>query len=500
MKPLGAIDALFLHLETADTPMHVGALHLLDAPAGGDDLYAAVRRHLEARLASSPVFTRVLRELPLAMANPIWVPGRVDMDHHLKRVRLPPPGTLRQLEATVARLHAQRLDRGRPLWQFFLVEGLADGGWALYSKLHHAAIDGAAGVVLAQALLDVAPQGAATAPAADGEAAPAMHESPGTAQLLAAALAANGRAGVGLLRQAPSLARAALGALRGGGVLQSWARHFGIAPATVFNRTIDSRRSIGTASLPLAPLQAAAAAQQATVNDAVLAVVGGALRRYLGERGELPAKSLLAAMPVSLRSGGDRQMNTQATMAQAMLGTDLADPLERLRAVHVAAGAAKAMSRGLAPAFGLPLPSFGLPWLVGGAAALYGSGLAERLQRLANVVVSNVPGPPVPLYIAGARLRTWWPLSIVEHGLGLNVTVMRYVDSLDFGLVAAQRLVPDAQALALALRAAYEELTATAAPTLTARRKAAPARRRTDRSGVGARAAAGKGRGTRDPG
>ncbi|MCU0765693.1 MAG: WS/DGAT domain-containing protein, partial [Burkholderiaceae bacterium] len=282
--------------------------------------------------------------------------------------------------------------------------------------------------------------------------------------------------------------------------LQSWARHFGIAPATVFNRTIDSRRSIGTASLPLAPLQAAAAAQQATVNDAVLAVVGGALRRYLGERGELPAKSLLAAMPVSLRSGGDRQMNTQATMAQAMLGTDLADPLERLRAVHVAAGAAKAMSRGLAPAFGLPLPSFGLPWLVGGAAALYGSGLAERLQRLANVVVSNVPGPPVPLYIAGARLRTWWPLSIVEHGLGLNVTVMRYVDSLDFGLVAAQRLVPDAQALALALRAAYEELTATAAPTLTARRKAAPARRRTDRSGVGARAAAGKGRGTRDPG
>jgi len=500
MKPLGAIDALFLHLETADTPMHVGALHLLDAPAGGGDLYAAVRRHLEARLASSAVFTRRLRELPLAVANPVWVQGRVDMAHHLKRVRLPAPGTLRQLEATVARLHAQRLDRRRPLWQFFLLEGLADGGCALYSKLHHAAIDGAAGVVLAQALLDASPEGAGAPREADGEGAPAKPESPGTVQLLAAALAANGRAGIGLLQQAPSLARAALGALRGGGALSSWARHLAIAPATVFNRAIDSRRSIGTARLPLAPLQAAAAAQQATVNDAVLAIVGGALRRYLGERGELPAKSLLAAMPVSLRSSGDRQMNTQATMAQAMLGTDVADPLERLRAVHVAAGAAKAMSRGLGPAFGLPLPSFGLPWLVGGAAALYGSGLAERVQRLANVVVSNVPGPPVPLYIAGARLRTWWPLSIVEHGLGLNVTVMRYVDSLDFGLVAAQRLVPDAAPLALALRAAYDELTAAAVPPPVASRKPARARRPADRSGAAARATGRTGRGPRDAG
>ena len=463
MTPLGGIDALFLHLETADTPMHVGALHLLDAPAGGD-LFAALRRHVAGRLPALPVFTRRLCTLPLAVANPVWIDARVDLSHHVKRLRLPAPGTLRQLEATVARLHAQRLDRRRPLWQFFLIEGLADGGCALYTKFHHAAIDGAAGIALSQALLDAEPAPAA-GPGPAEDSVPAGQPRPGAAKLLAAALAHNGNAALGLLRQAPSLAGAAIGAVRGSaGVLAAWARQFSFAPVAEFNHAIDGRRSIATARLPLQPLQQVAAAQQVTLNDVVLAVVGGALRRYLEAQHGLPAKPLLAAMPVSLRASGDRQMNTQATMAQASLATDIADPLERLRAIHVAAGTAKAISRGLRPALGLPLPSFGLPWLLTAAAALYGSGLAERLPRLANVVVSNVPGPAVPLYIAGARLRTWWPLSIVEHGLGLNVTLIRYMDSLDFGLVAAQRLVPDAAPLAQALRESFDELVAAALP------------------------------------
>lgn len=472
MQPLGGIDALFLHLETADTPMHVGALHLLDARADGSDLYAAVGRHLASRLASSPVFTRRLRTLPLALANPLWVDGRVDLAHHLKRVRLPAPGTQRQLEATVARLHAQRLDRARPLWQFFLIEGLADGGCALYSKLHHAAVDGAAGVALAQALLDTEPDPPAVDSGVARGGTEARRPAESAVRLLAAALAHNGRAGIGLLQQAPSLARTAWRGLRGGRLLADWIRHFSLAPATVLNGAIDGRRSIATASLPLAPLQAIAAAQEVTLNDVVLAIVGGALRRYLGERDALPGKPLLAAMPVSLRAGGDRRANTQATMAQASLATDIADPLARLRAVHLAAGAAKAMSRGMQPAFGLALPSFGLPWLLSAAASVYGSGLAERLPPLANVVVSNVPGPPAPLYLAGARLRSWWPLSIVEHGLGLNITVMRYVDALDVGLVAAQRLVPDAAPLAQALQAAFDELLAAALPPRTRRGKA----------------------------
>lgn len=167
-------------------------------------------------------------------------------------------------------------------------------------------------------------------------------------------------------------------------------------------------------------------------------------------------------------------MNTQATMAPASLATDIADPLDRLHAVHDAAAAAKAMSRGLRPAFGLPLPSVGLPWLPGAAAALYGSGVAERLPKLANVVVSNVPGPAEPLYLAGARLRTWWPLSILEHGLGLNVTAMRYMDALEFGIVAARRLVADAAPLAQALHESFDELAAAALPAPPPARKRSP--------------------------
>ena len=481
MTPLGGLDALFLHLETPATPMHVGALNLLDAPAGTADLFGAIRRHVEARLSSSPVFTRRLLQAPLAIANPVWVDADdVDLDYHLRRVRLPAPGTQAELDAVVAKLHAQRLDRRRPLWQFFLIEGLADGSCAFYSKIHHAAVDGAAGVALAQVLLDTSP----TSPPADSTApirriAPAE---PGTARVLGTVLAQNGGAVLRLLQQLPSLARGALGLLRGGrsGVLAEWARHFELAPSTVFNRAIDARRSIATVSASLAEVRAIAEAFEVTVNDVVLAVVGGALRRYLQACRELPAEPLLAAMPISLRDSGDTRMNTQAWMMQANLATHIADPVERLLAVHVATAAAKSMTRQMRPALGLSLPSLGLPWLLSSAAALYGTaGLAERLPSLANVVVSNVPGPPVPLYLACARLRSYWPLSIVEHGLGLNITVMRYVDALDFGIVAAHRQVPDLALLTQAMREAIVELhtaaTSTPPPATARRRKRAPA-------------------------
>lgn len=499
MTPLGGIDALFLHLETPATPMHVGALHLLDLPPGRRDLLGAIRRHVASRLALSPVFTRRLRPVPLALANPLWVDAdRIDLRHHIRRLRLPPPGTQTQLEATVARLHGQLLDRRRPLWQMVVIEGLADGGCALYSKFHHAAIDGAAGVALAQVLLDPAPtpQGLPPAPAGRRRSA-----DPGDLQIVAQALAQGGRAGARLLGQLPALARTALGLLQGGerGVLAEWLRHFRLAPPTAFNGLIDARRTLATASLSLPRVRAIASAQQVTLNDVVLAVVAGALRRYLATQGGLPARPLLAAMPVSLREAGDAAMNTQATMTQASLATDIADPLARLQAIHAAAGAAKALTRRLRPALDLSLPSLGLPWLLTAAAALYGRlKLAERLPSLANVVVSNVPGPPFALYIAGVRLRSYWPLSIVEHGLGLNVTVQRYGDSLDFGLVAARSAARDLAPLATALHEALAELESAAAATGRTERPAPPAPRPVPRKAP-ARAPASRSRPLRRP-
>jgi len=279
-----------------------------------------------------------------------------------------------------------------------------------------------------------------------------------------------------------------LGSGRAAG-LPGWARRFGFAPPTLLNRSIDSGRSIATLSVSLAQVRSLAAAQAVTVNDVVLAVVGGALRRYLAEHGGLPSRSLLAAMPVSLRESGDTRMNTQAWMMPASLATDVADPVERLHVIHAAADAAKSLTRDIRPAVDVSLPSIGQPWLLTSAAALYGAaGLAERLPRLANIVVSNVPGPSLPLYLAGARLCSYWPLSIVEHGLGLNVTVMRYVESLDFGLVAARKLVPDLAPLMRAMRDALEELVAaTLAP-------ARPTPKRVNTRGVSSKAS-GRGEG-----
>ncbi len=482
MTSLGGLDALFLHLETAATPMHVGALHLLEPPPGDSDLLALVRDHVGARLHLSPVFTRRLLPMPLSIANPAWTAAaQVDLQHHVQRVLLPAPGTRTQLEAAVARLHALPLDRSRPLWQFFVLEGLADGRCALYSKVHHAAVDGVAGVALAQALLDTSPIASEVPPSRARRRTPP----PGPARLLGAVLTSNARAGARLLAQLPAIGRTGLGLLLGarrGGGLAALARHFAFAPATALNGVIDARRSVATTSMPLRAVRAIADANEVTLNDVILAIVGGALRRYLSAHGGLPAQPLLAAMPVSLRQSGDTAMNTQATMTQASLATHIEDPLQRLRAIHAATLSAKAMTRELLPALEISLPSLGLPWLLGAAATLYGkTRLAERLPPLANVVVSNVPGPPLPLYLAGAKLLTYWPLSIVVHGLALNITVQRYADSLDIGVVAARNVAPDLEPLIAALQAAFAELAGTSAGRAVAVRPA-PGRKRAQRS------------------
>lgn len=455
MKPLSALDALFLHLETPATPMHVGAAHLLERPSGsrsGGDFVLRVRRHVARRLHLSPVFTRQLATMPLEFANPVWVrAAAVDLDHHVVRVTLPRPGTLAQFEAAVARLHAQPLDRSRPLWRFHVIEGLADGGLGFYTKIHHATLDGAAGVALAHALLDVT-----AAPRTVEPARRRQRDQPGLVALVGTALKASGAQTVNLVRQLPALARAAAKLATGS---TGFSRNLALGPRTSFNRVIDAGRSFATASLPLADVRRIADAHQATLNDVVLALISGALRHYLKTRGGVPAKSLVAALPVSLREAGNIEATTLATMTLASLATTIADPLERLRAIQASTGAAKAVTRQLKGVIPTDFPSLGLPWLLSTVAELYGrSSLADRLPPLANLVVSNVPGPEVPLYLAGARLKTYWPLSIVEHGLGLNITLQSYAGSLDFGIVAARAGMPDARPLARGLQPALAEL------------------------------------------
>jgi diacylglycerol O-acyltransferase len=453
LKPLSGLDSLFLHLETPATPMHVGAVHLLDRPRGRGDFLMRVRRHVAGRLHLSPVFTRQLASMPMDFANPVWVRAdSVDLTRHIVRVTLPPPGTLAQLEAAVARLHAQPLDRSRPLWRFHVIEGLADGGLAFYTKIHHATLDGAAGVALAHALLDLTPT-----PRKVPAARPRRSDHPGMVALVGTALRASGIQTVDLVRRLPSLARVAAGLLAGG---TGFSRNLAFGPRTPFNRAIDAGRSFATASLPLAEVKQLAVAHGVTLNDVVLALVAAALRSYLKPRTGVPRKSLVVAMPVSLREAGNTEATTLATMTLASLATHISDPLERLHAIAQSTRAAKEVTRALRGVIPTDFPSLGLPWLLSAAATLYGrSTLADRLPPLANLVVSNVPGPDAHLYMAGARLRTYWPVSIVEHGLGLNITLQSYAGSLEFGILAARKGISDARPLARGLHDALAELT-----------------------------------------
>ena len=455
MTPLSPLDALFLHLETPATPMHVGALHLLQPPRTGDDFLERLRRHVAARLHLAAPFTRRLAPLPLQFADPVWIEsGEIDLDWHVRRVRLPAPGSQAQLEVATARLHAQNLDRNRPLWRMTLIEGLASGQLALYTQFHHAALDGAAGVMLGLTLLDPGPRPRRPPPPPPRSAQPV----PSAWELTRAGLASNSRKTVRLLRQTPrwltTLGRSAAALTD-----RRLRTRFGLAPHTALNVAIEAPRRVATLSLPLAELKATARRHGVSLNDVVLAIVAGGLRTYLDPG--LPDAALVAALPVSLRAASDRAFGTRATLALASLATDIDDPLERLQAIHASAVLAKGRTaplRGLLPE---DLPSFGLPWLLSASARLYAaSKLGERLRPLANLVVSNVPGPPEPLWLAGARLSSWWPLSIVEHGLGLNITVLSYAGAVDFGLVSAKNALSDPARLARAMKKASSELAA----------------------------------------
>jgi len=309
-------------------------------------------------------------------------------------------------------------------------------------------------VAFAQALLDVTPRPRKVDPAPRR-----AGEHPSLADLVGTAVRASGVQGVKVIRQLPQLASALAGLVKGGGA--GFGRNLAFGPRTSFNGQIEAARSFATASLPLDRVKRVAAAHGATINEVVLTVIGGALRNYLDAHGGVPGKSLIAAVPVSLREAGNTEATTLATMTLASLATNVADPAARLVEVRAASAAAKAVMKQLRGVVPTDFPSLGLPWLLSAAAGAYGRlGVANRIPPIANLVVSNVPGPPMPFYLAGARLKTYWPVSIVEHGLGLNITLQSYAGSLDFGLIAARSALPDLHRVARGLLDAFAELEA----------------------------------------
>jgi len=454
MKTLTGLDGMFLHLETPQTPMHVGSLALLDLPKGyRGDFLDDVKRLYARRIPLAPVVSRKLLELPLHMANPVWVQAEsIDLDAHIRRIVLPKPGTQAQLEDCVGQLHSIPLDRNRPLWSVCIIEGLESGQVAYYTNIHHAVIDGQAGVELSKAIFDLTPR-PRRVPRVPDRTMGRGGEHPWPGALIAGALQHDAEQYAKFVRQLPELARKLAALRREAGRSSS-----GFGPRTPLNVGISAARGFAGLSIPLDEVRAIAAVHEAKVNDVVLAICSGALRRYLGHHGGVPEESLIAAMPISLREAGNTEFTTQATMVRVALATDIADPVRRLRAIRDATSNAKSTSGRGKSLLPMDFPTIGLPWIVHGLASLYGrSGLTNVAPPLANVVVSNVPGPPVPLYFAGARVAQYWPLSIVHHGLGLNITVESYAGALGFGVTTARDAMRDPRQFARALLAAHEQ-------------------------------------------
>lgn len=481
MKHLSGLDASFLHLETPEMPMHIGGLILLDLPAGAQgEFLDAVKAHISQRMHLASVFTKKLALMPFDIANPVWVDDDdVDLDYHIRQIRLPKPGTMEQLEKYVGRLHSSLLDRSRPLWEFYVFDGLQSGQAAFYSKIHHAALDGQGAIVLAQALLDVTPTPRAVEPPPAHEKAP---YEPLVSEMLSATARNTFAQCMKLVKGLPSGVKAVAGLLapakdENGKRHYGWPKGFSMAPRTPLNVSITNQRVFATVTVPLVQAQEVASAFGATLNDAVLGICSGAMRRYLDSKGALPAKSLVAALPISLRAAGNTDLNNQVSMMLLKLSSQVADPKKRMRAIVKASSAMKQTLAGVKAIMPTDFPSLGVPWLMSALVALYGrSRLADLLPPIANVCISNVPGSRVPLYLAGARMTTNFPVSIITHGVALNITVQSYNGALDFGVVACRRAMPDVSFFAECMRGAHQELLAlarAAAPaTVSARKRA----------------------------
>ena len=460
MKHLSALDALFLQLETPETPMHVGSLMLLAPPKrrrAWPDAYDDIRRHIASRLHLAPVFSRKLAFIPMDLANPVWIDApRVDLDHHIRHVRLPAPGNEARLQTAVAKLHEGMLDRDRPLWQFTVIEGLESGEIGLYAKIHHAALDGQGGIAVAHALLDVVPKPRSAPVGVQSE--PRL--APTAARMIAAALrntvAQYGR----LVKAIPGAVRAAgqAGAVTIGNAGPG-KRGLARGPRTALNVAIGPRRLFATTRIPLAEAKAVARRFEVKLNDVVLAICAGALRRQFAANKSVLAKAMIAAVPASLRAPGDTTQANYVTMMLVGLGTQIADPVKRLAAISESSTRAKSLTGSLKTAIPTDMPSLGVPWLMAAITPLYRAATAaKRIPVVANLIISNVPGPQMPLYLAGAKATSYYPVSAVAHGLALNITILSYDGSLDFGLVAAKGAMPGLRAFARRLQAAHAEL------------------------------------------
>src|SRR6185312_6964944 len=497
-RKLSAMDASFLYLETPEMPMHVGSMAIFRLPEDyKGDFFEDFKAMIASRLHVAPILKSRLEKAPLDIDHPSWVEDdQFDIDRHIFRGSLPAPHDRATLERIVGWMHAKLLNRARPLWEFYVFEGMKDNEIGLYSKMHHACIDGGAGAALTNMIYDISPIPRAveppTAKARVGQeprdiAANLLdsYQQLWTQPLEAAAAAKrielprSGKSDLGSILFDNAMYQIE-SAVRFAGNIPTMLKTVSdvvgkiadpksrdnlasMLPPTILNKSISSERSFAGVSISPSRAKALAKASGGKLNDVVLALASSVVRRYLIKQGALPNKSMTAAVPISLREEGNTDSNNQVFGMICGIATNVEDPRTRLETIIAQSTKSKEMShplRALMPQVS-NISMLGAPILVQILALLYSrSSLSDVLPPAANITVSNVPGPRQTLYAAGAELLHIFPVSISTHGLALNITVQSYRDQLDFGFIAGANIIPHVQVLCDMLPEEFDALEA----------------------------------------
>jgi diacylglycerol O-acyltransferase len=456
MDRLSGLDASFLYFETPAHLMHVCGLLVLDTSTMPDGYsFPALRETLRTQLQDNPAFRRKLHNPLLNVDHPVWVADEdFDIEHHVRRITVPAPGGSHELAEVCGDIAGQPLDRGRPLWEFWIIEGLADGRVAVMTKMHHATVDGVSGASLVSELCSLEPG----APPMSQSAHPLPERRPRDREIVLDGLIGLAKRPLKLARVLPSTVGALEGwiqrARRGAAMPAPFS-----APRTSFNGMVTGHRAVAFTRLDLGDVKEVKNAFGCTVNDVVLALCSGALRTYLDDRGELPESSLVAMVPVSVhgktKAGGTNKVSGMFSSLQS----DIDDPVERLAAIAEQNRIAKEHHQTLSASLLQDWAQFAAPNTFGLAVRVYSRlRMADRHPVIHNLVISNVPGPPMPIYFLGARINGFYPFGPVFHGAGLNVTVLSNDGHLDVGIIACRELAPELWELADDLPLALDEL------------------------------------------
>ncbi len=456
-KQLRGGDAIFLSIEGPTYHIHIGAVLVISPSKVKGFGFEKVLRKFEERIDRIPKFTWRLREVPLGLDCPYWEESKCCVADHLHRVSLPAPGDERELTSLVGELFSHPLDRSRPLWEAWYIEGLARNRVAILMKIHHCLFDGVSGAELARVLTDLEPEPTPEPKRKRRRAKPSPERPLSDGELWTRSWFS--------LMGTPYKVGSWLGQLgwRSVSMLPSQRKYRDLLPAgaprTRFNDSLSSERSSAFARVSLTDVKEIKRYFDVKINDVILALCGTALRRYLAELGELPEQPLVAGVPISTHQSGDDHPENQVGVLSVSLETQLEDPVERLLAIHERSQAAKEIAaqfgatnvQAMASAFP-PVAIELLSWIV------TSTKLDGKLPLTANTIISNIPGSPVPLYICGGAVEAIYPLAPVMVGMGLSITVMSYTDGLYFGFMMDPKLVPDPWQLAEGVEIAVDEL------------------------------------------